>query len=264
MVGPFLLLLPSSLLAQIDYRNLDDDRPVATEDAYPVERYAFELIAPYHFEAESGGIGLHAAVPEIAYGIVRNAQIGMKLPLAAVDGAAGTDWGIAGLHLFGLYNFNTESRTLPAISVRADAGFPVGSLAGDGTRVVLKAIATRSWGRMRVHLNAARSFDANTSLSPVDPLPRWRASLAVDRTFFRSSLLLVAELATSQLVEDGPEGVTVALGGRWQWQPTFVLDLGVSRRLSDIGPDFAFTLGLSHAFGIRELMPWAGADASSR
>ena len=40
--------------AQIDYRNLDDERPVVTEDAYPVERYAFEFLAPYLFEAEAG------------------------------------------------------------------------------------------------------------------------------------------------------------------------------------------------------------------
>ena len=35
---------PARVWAQIDYRNLDDDRPVVTEDAYPVERYAFELL----------------------------------------------------------------------------------------------------------------------------------------------------------------------------------------------------------------------------
>jgi hypothetical protein len=64
--------------AQIDYRNLDDDRPVLTEDAYPVERYAFELLAPYRFEAEAGGDELHAMVPEIAYGLARNAQLGLR------------------------------------------------------------------------------------------------------------------------------------------------------------------------------------------
>src|SRR5919112_644746 len=41
--------------AQTDYRNLDAGRPVVTEDAYPVERYAFELRAPYRFEADAGG-----------------------------------------------------------------------------------------------------------------------------------------------------------------------------------------------------------------
>jgi hypothetical protein len=242
--------------AQIDYRNLDDDRPVVTEDAYPVERYAFEILAPYRFEAESDGAELHTTVPEAAYGLARNAQIGLKLPLAAVNDGAGTDWGLAGLRLFGLYNFNTESRWLPALSLRADASFGVGSLAGDGTRFALKAIATRSWGRMRAHVNLSGGFGSDDALSVVEPLSRWAASLAVDRTFFRSSILLIGEVATSQAIEGEPTSVNASLGGRWQWTPTLVLDAGVSRRLrSGVGPDIAFTVGLSHAFAIRGLMP---------
>ena len=242
--------------AQIDYRNLDDDRPVVTEDAYPVERYAFELLAPYRYEAEADGANLHTTVPEAAYGLARNGQVGLKLPLAAVDEGTGTDWGLAGLRVFGLYNFNTETRWLPALSLRADATFPVGSLAGDGSRFALKAIATRSWGRMRAHLNLSRGFGSEDALSVAEPLNRWSGSLAVDRTFFRSSILLIAEVALSQAIQDAPTSVNASLGGRWQWTPTLVLDAGVSRRLrADTGPDIALTIGLSHAFALRGLMP---------
>ena len=252
----FYPLFPGLASAQIDYRNLEDDRPVVTEDAYPVERYAFELLAPYRYEAEADGARLHTTVPEAAYGIARNAQVGLKLPLAAVDEAGGTDWGLAGLRVFGLYNFNTETRSLPALSLRADASFPVGSLAGDGSRFALKAIATRSWGRMRVHLNASRGFGSEDALSVAEPLNRWGGSLAVDRTFFRSSILLIAEVAVSQAVQDAPTAMNASFGGRWQWTPTLVLDAGVTRRLrSDIGPDFGLTIGLSHAFALRGLMP---------
>jgi hypothetical protein len=249
----YFMVMPVS--AQIDYRNLDDDRPVVTEDAYPVERYALEVLAPYRFEAESDGAELHSAVPEVAYGLARNAQVGLKLPFAGVDDGGDMDWGLAGLRLFGLYNFNAESRRLPALSLRADVSFPVGSLAGDGTRLALKAIATRSWGRMRAHLNLAGGFGSETALSVAEPLSRWSASLAVDRTFFRASLLLIGELAASQTIEGAPTGLNASLGGRWQWMPTVVLDFGVTRRLSDTGPDLALTLGLSHAFAIRALMP---------
>jgi hypothetical protein len=88
-----------------------------------------------------------------------------------------------------------------------------------------------------------------------EPLSRWSASLAVDRTFFRSSLLLIGELAASQTIEGAPTGLNASLGGRWQWMPTLVLDFGVTRRLSDSGPDLGLTLGVSHAFAIRTLMP---------
>jgi hypothetical protein len=248
--------LPHELRAQIDYRNLDDDRPTLTEDAYALERFAFELLAPYRYEAEADGAQLHTTVPEAAYGLARNAQVGLKLPLAAVDEGTGTDWGLAGLRVFGLYNFNTESRWLPAFSLRADASFPVGSLAGEGTRFALKAIVTRSWGRMRAHLNASRGFGSEDALSVAEPLNRWNASLAVDRTFFRSSILLIGEVATSQAVDGAPTAVNASLGARWQWTPTFVLDAGLTRRLrADTGPDIAVTIGLSHAFAIRGLMP---------
>lgn len=181
--------------AQIDYRNLDDDRPVVTEDAYPVELYAFELLGPYRFEAEAGGAEHHTVVPEVAYGLARNAQVGLKLPFAVLDDGSGTDWGLAGVRVFGLYNFNTEGRWLPALSLRADATFPVGSLSGEGSRFALKAIATRSWGRMRAHLNVSRGFGSEDALSIAEPLNRWNASLAIDRTFFRSSILLIGEVA---------------------------------------------------------------------
>jgi hypothetical protein len=242
--------------AQIDYRNLDDDRPVVTEDAYPVERYAFELLGPYRFEAEAGGIKHHTIVPEVAYGLARNTQVGLKLPFAALDASTGIDWGLAGVQAFGFYNFNTESRWLPALSLRADASFPLGSLAGEGSRFAIKAIATRSWGRLRAHLNASRGFGSERALSRAEPLNRWNASLALDRTFFRSSILLIGEVATSQSTGGAPTVVNASLGARWQWTPTLVLDAGVARRLrSDTGPDIALTIGLSHAFGVRALMP---------
>lgn len=257
VAGLFLAFLVSPLAAQIDYRNLDDDRPVVTEDAYPVERYAFELLAPYRFESEAEGGELHLTVPEVAYGLTRNAQLGVKLPIAGVDEGlgAGTDWGLSGLRVFGLYNFNTESRWLPALSLGADAGFPVGSLAGDGTRFAIKAIATRSWGSMRAHLNGSLGFGSEDAPAVAEPLNRWATSLAVDRTLFRSSMLLVGEVAASQSIEGAPTTVIASLGGRWQWTPTLVLDAGVSRRLSDTGPDIALTFGLSHAFALRGLMP---------
>jgi hypothetical protein len=254
--GLAMYFLAGTASAQIDYRNLDDDRPAVSEDAYPVERYAFEVLASYRFDAEASGGELHTTVPEATYGLIRNAQVGVKLPFTGADDGTGTDWGLAGLRLFGLYNFNTESRWLPALSLRADAGFPVGSLAGEGTRVALKAIATRSWGRLRAHLNVSRGFGSEDALSAAEPLNRWAGSLAVDRTLFRSSILLIGEVALAQAVRGAPTEVNASLGGRWQWTPTLVLDAGVTRRLrSDTGPDIALTIGLSHAFALRRLMP---------
>jgi hypothetical protein len=253
-VGRLVIAAPAA--AQIDYRNLDDERPVVTEDAYPIERYAFELTTPYRYESEAGGSEVHLAVPEVAYGMFPNAEFGVEAPFAAVDLGPDTDWGLAGLKVFGLYNFNTESLVLPALSMRGDVSFPVGALAGEDTRVTLKGIATRTWGRTRFHLNVARSFGSEDQPAAAEPADRWAYSLAVDRTLFRQSVLVIGEMAASEAIRGAPTEVNASLGARYQWAPTLVLDAGITRRLrDDIGPDFAFTLGLSHAFALRGLMP---------
>jgi hypothetical protein len=248
-----LALLPRVAAAQIDYRNLDDDRPVRVEDAYPVERYAFELLLP-HSVSRSGGVTLHATVLELAWGVLRDAQVGVKAPLAASN-APGASTGLSGVRAFALYNFNTESPWLPALSVRGDLHLPVGSLGGDQTRAEIKAIATRSFGRTRLHLNVARGIGAEGDEPAVEGAPRWWAGAAIDRTLFRQSVLLVAEVYALRDRRGAELEVTSGLGLRWQLSPTFVLDAGVSRRLSTSGPDIAVTAGLSHAFALTSLMP---------
>lgn len=117
---------------------------------------------------------------------------------------------------------------------------------------------------MRAHLNASRGFGSEDALPVAEPLNRWSGSLALDRTFFRSSILVIGEVAVSQPLQGAPAAVNASVGGRWQWTPTLVLDAGVSRRLrSDTGPDIALTIGLSHVFALRRLMP-AGPRRSGR
>jgi hypothetical protein len=267
---PFLALLATvavgafpvgPLAAQIDYRNLDEGRPVQTEDAYPVERHAFELVIPYEYENERGPVRTHLVAPELAYGIADNAMLGLSLPFAAVDGGAGaeTEWGFGGPRLFALYNFNTESPALPAVALRADASLPIGNLGGEETRWALTAIATRSWGRTRAHLNAAVGIGADEEAGEnpaVHAIPAWRASAAVDRTFLRRSLLLISELSLREAGGEAATEISVAAGARLQVAPTLVIDAGIERRLtSRAGADIGLTLGLTHAFAIAGLMP---------
>lgn len=241
--------------AQIDYRNLDDERPVFTEDAYPIERHAFEFLLPYRYESEAGGGKVHSTVLELGYGIFDNAQVGVHVPFAVVDEGTLREAGLSGVQPFILYNFNTEGPWLPALALRADLSLPVGSLGGKGTRGTIRAIATRSWGLTRLHINALRSFGPEEELSVAEPARRWTYSAAVDRTILRRSLLLIGEIVTSRALADAPVEVNAGVGLRWQWTPTIVLDVGVSRRLRKTGPDVGLTLGFSHAFAVRGLMP---------
>jgi len=243
--------------AQIDYRNLDDDRPVRVEDAYPVERYAFELLVPYSYARDRTGAVIQASVLELEYGAFRNAQIGLKAPLAGVRASgATTTWGLSGLRAFALYNFNTEGLLLPAVALRIDATFPVGSLGGDETQVSLKGIVTRSWGPTRLHLNGAVRLGRDAPGPVVEGIEQWWYGAALDRTLFRRSVLLVGEVYATREVGAVPVEVNASLGFRWQWRPTAVIDLGVARRLREgLGPDYAVTVGISNAFAIAGLMP---------
>lgn len=258
----FLGVLTLPAAAQIDYRNIDDDRPTLIEDAYPVEFLAFEILAPYRFEAEAGPEQVHVFEPEIEYGLFRNFQLGVKFPIAGVrepgngGGADDTEWGLAGIRTFGLYNFFSEGRWLPALSLRTDLGLPAGSLAGDATRFSVKAIATRTWGFNRFHVNVARTFGSETGLAAAESLPRWLYGLAYDRTLFRQSILAIAEVYGRQAVESARTEYNATIGARYQLSTTTVVDLGLSRRLrADIGPDFAVTAGFSHVFAIPGLIP---------
>lgn len=250
-----LVAAPGVATAQIDYRNLEDDRPALIEDAYAIERHAFEFLAPWRYGRERDGANSHAFVPEIEYGILRNAQLGLKLPIAGASTTDGRDWGISGLRLFALYNFNTESRVLPAFALRTDAVFPVGSLSGDGTRLTVKGIATRSWGRSRVHLNGAYTFGRDRPLGAAEAAHKWWYGLAADRTLFRQSTLVVAEVYALRSIAAEPVEVNASLGLRRQLTPYTVVDVGVARRLRDAaGPDYEITLGISRAFAVAGLM----------
>ena len=259
-----ILSPPGRAVAQTDYRNLDDDRPTSVEDAYPIERWAFELIAPWRYERARDGSSLHAFVPELAYGLFPNAHVGIKLPIAGESAGSDRTWGLSGFRVFGLYNFNTDGVRWPALSLRADASFPVGDLGGAGSRVAIKAIMTRSFGRQRLHLNGSFVFGSGQEPAAVEPLPRWSAGAAVDHSFIRESILLVAELTAKQVSPGDATEAHVAIGARYQVAPTIVFDLGMARRVSSQGPDYAVTVGLSHAFAIAGLMPKPRQPAAGR
>ena len=254
-----LAAMPTMAGAQTDYRNLDDGRPVRTEDAFVVEHHGFELLAPLTYDADVSGARRYSLQPEIEYGVLANTQVSIKLPLGAVD-SAGSDRGIGGLQFSALYNLNAEGPSLPAFSVRADLTLPVGALGGDVALATVKAIATRTFGLTRLHLNGVWTFGTSAADGPqLEAPPRWFASAALDYTLYRSSLLLVAELGASQDYAGAETALTAGLGLRWQWTPTLVLDAGLARRLTGgAGPDLELTAGLSHAFAMRALTPRAG------
>ena len=235
-----LLIIPVSAAAQHDYRNLDRGRPLSTEDAYPVEAGALEVMMPWSFEREAGGSSL-VLEPEAMWGVFRNAMVGLGAPIRLGDPG-----GLSGLRPFAFYNFKSEG-SFPAVALRLDASIPVGALGGTREIGELGLILTKSFGTTRVHFNQTMSIgSANGPL--VDHPVGEVVSLGVDHTLWRRSVVLLAEI---QWNNDLDETWWIAgVGARMQVTPTLVLDVGVQRRLSPVGPDLGITAGITRAFAV--------------
>lgn len=247
-------LVASRAVAQTDYYNTDRGRPLVVEDAYPVERRAFEVqAAPLRLERSAGGVYTWGFEPELAYGIAPRTHVEVGLPVAFIDVAGGRRAGLAGLHMSLLHNLNVET-SIPAFGLVASGALPVGGLAGENAYVSLKGIATRTLSWMRFHANAEYTFGAaDASGGGVGEVSRWSAGLSADKTFPLRSLLLGAEIVAEQpLHDDEKVELSGAFGTRYQLTPRWAVDAGVGKRLTGPSQSWFITLGSAYAFGL----PW--------
>ncbi|MDQ3673430.1 MAG: transporter [Gemmatimonadota bacterium] len=252
------------VLAQTDYYNTDAGRPLTVEDAYPTERYAFELqIAPLRLERAEGGIYQWGIEPEIAYGIFPRTHIEIGAPLSYVDvGGGRRRSGLAGLELSVLHNLNAET-SIPALGIAGGVLLPVGGLGPDKAYFSTKGIATRTFSWARFHLNGEYTFGENAEALPAGAsaagrpeVARWLAGLAADKAFPLRSMLVGAEVFARQPLESEEDVAwNVATGIRYQLTPYFNVDGGVGKQLSGDDRSWFFTFGLSRAFSIRSLFP---------
>lgn len=263
--------IASPAAAQKDYYNTDKDRPVRIEDAYTTERYALEVkVAPLRLERESGGLYNWGFDPEIAYGILPRTSIELGLPFAFIDGGDGSGRrsGLSGIELSAFHNLNVETRTVPALGLRGDMTFPVGSLSGDDLNPSLTAVATRTYSWARFHTNLQYTFgsedervvsvpDPGTGLEGSTPheATRWLAGIAVDRSFPLNAMLLIADVYAQQPMDEHDDiEWNAGAGVRYQINPYLAVDAGLGKRLTADGAWYV-TFGSAYHLGIRALMP---------
>jgi hypothetical protein len=255
-----LTLLPYPARAQTDYYNTDRGRPIEIEDAYPVERRAFEVqAAPLRVARSGGGVYEWGIEPELAFGILPRTQVEVGFPLAFVDaGALGRSSGLAGIDVSALYNLNAET-AIPALGVAAGVLLPVGALGPDKAYASVKGIATRTFSWARFHVNAEYTFGSTVAASDAEEslgageVSRWLAGAAVDRTFPLRSMLVTAEVFAREPLVAGVElEWNTGAGIRYQFRPRWALDAGVGRRLTGEDSGWYVTFGSAYAFGL----PW--------
>jgi hypothetical protein len=253
--GALLFMFPAPSAAQTDYFNTDKRRPFWVEDAYPVERRAFEIqAAPFRLERIVGGVYNWSIEPELAYGVLPRTQLEIGVPLVVIDGVGGRRSGVGGLELSALYNLNVET-SLPAFGVAAGALLPVGGFAPDNPFFSVQGIATRNFGWARFHINGEYTFGEEPSAS--DPLQvdatRWSAGIALDHTWPLRSLLIGGEVVLQQPLESAEDpALAVGTGARYQLSPRWAIDGGVGKRFTGDDRAWYVTFGSAYAFGL----PW--------
>jgi hypothetical protein len=234
------LMLAGALAATparaLDHDNLDVGRPLRIDDAYPIAKgeIAVDVGVTAH-DRRGDGFGYGTGVRVLA-GPWYNAQveIGGDLAFEGTSAAATDRAGAVTLGL--LFNLNTESLDRPAIALRADAEAPSGARDA-GVDVSGGLVVTRTFGRLRTHLNADYTLAGSAPASE----RRGRYDAAVGASYplgyptrFRETL--IADVFTRQSPDGGEANATgLELGVRHQLSARVVLDAGAGSEV--FGPD---------------------------
>jgi hypothetical protein len=212
----------------LDHDNLDPNRPIGMEDAYAIPKGEIGLESGVRFNDQRQGPTRVIFQPQIIYGAFDNTQIEIQSDLFTDPNTVIGANKSGDLHLGVLYNFNTETLTLPAFAVRAEVDLPTG-VNSRGVDTQFTGILTRSFGRLRAHLNAG--YTILGSPQGQERPGAYRAVAAVSYplgypTSFHDTL--IASVYTRQSDQRGQNNNTgVEIGLRHQLTSRIVLDGGL-------------------------------------
>jgi len=262
VLGLTLSLGAGQARAQADYRNLDPGRPIAVEDAQPIAYRELEAQNGIpRFNREHRGQWIVGLESEYKMGIYKDLQVGLssEYVVAHRNGNTVTTGRDRQLHL--LYNFNQETRHLPALAIRPELTIRGGGLGSRHEHAALKGIVSKTIGHNRLHLNG--SYTVGPTAAPGrggELVNRYFYGAAYERTFPLKFVVLLADVYARKPIDNALTQVVFEVGTRVQLTPKWVLDTGISTGAlrSSAGPDLGFTFGLSHSFSFRWLYPRKG------
>ncbi len=243
-------LLPAPLLA-LDHDNLDPNRPIGMEDAYAIPKGEIGMEGGVRFNDRREGRTRVTFQPQIIYGAFDNAQIEIQGDLFTEPNSLVGASKSGDLHLGLLYNFNTETLALPAMAIRVETDLPTG-VNSRGVDTQVTGILTRSFGRLRAHLNAGYTV---LGLPKGQERPgAYRAVAAVSYPLgypdsFRDTL--IASVYTRESDLRGQRNHTgVEVGIRHQLTSRLVVDAGLGTEFAGPADRAAVlgTVGLSVGF----------------
>jgi len=159
-VAGLVVLLSAALCAvagaQPEYRNIDGGRPVRIEDAEASARHSLDFqIAPLRFDRITGGIYRWQVEPRVSYAAFARTELELRAPFAYREPNVEPRGGLVGVGVGVFHNFLLETERMPALAAEGELLFSGGGSLTRGDTYTLRGIATRTFGRYRVHANAA-------------------------------------------------------------------------------------------------------------
>lgn len=248
--------------AQADYRNLDPGRPIAVEDAQPIEHRAFEAqFGIPRFSRERRGHWSFGFEPELKWGIAKDLQFGYSSEYVVAHDSGRTVLAARDRQIHLLYNFNQESRRWPAISIRPELAIRSGGLGSGREHGTLKAIVSKTAGLNRLHWNGSWTAGPTAAAGRGgESVNRYFYGAAYERMLPLKFFVLLADVYARKPIDHARTEVVFDLGTRMQLTPRWVLDAAISSGIlrRSAGPDIGFTFGVSHTFSLRWLYPRSG------
>lgn len=241
--------------AQEDFRAADLDRPIMVEDANPIEFRAWEFEFGTRGGLAEGSQHLEGAL-ELKAGLLRNAQIGVEVEpvLQRFGSGAGTETGLESASVHLLYGVRRETVSGPALAVRVDAASPgTGVLGNADLQGGLKGIASRSFGRLRLHGNGGYMIASES-----DGGDYWRGGLGGDYPWGLFSRALLADVYAEIPTSGARARVWTEVGMRIQISNVSVLDIGLATRVDEWEagePNVEIVLGFARVFGVGGTVP---------
>lgn len=245
LVSTGFVLLTALPMFAADHRNLEENHPTRIEDAYPIAYRSFELQTRGGYE-RNGEFGKDVGMAEfeLKWGAFKNGHLVFGLPLQFGNEVEPDQNGDVVLE--GLYNFNVETQTLPAMSLKTEFSIPGGN-DSQGLGFEFMGIATKGWGKNRFHLNAG--YHRNSGAASDERTHLYRLGVAFDRPI-NLDHLFVSDFFIDQSAIKGDEPIySFLVGIRKQINPWSVLNLGVGHGFgSREAPDLILSLGFQLNF----------------
>jgi hypothetical protein len=229
-----------------DHLNLEEGLPVQIEDAYAIGFRGREFQGLARYEHAEDGTDTMTFRPVLEWGVWRNTQVAVESDLI---GGNGDRTGSGNVAVHGLYNFNTETLTWPALAIKGGLEFPTGKSA-EGVDTTVKFIATKTVGKSldsldRIHLNAAWMHNDQSQEDERDD--HYMLGLGYSRRI-DADAILVADYIFEQEREEDTDMHLIELGVRYQCTPLSVLAAGIGTGIAEDSPDIRVTFAFQRSF----------------